>query len=229
MTDPENNFSRLNRKKGRKRSDKILNVLIIGVILAIIITATIIFSGGNDEADEKEPLISEEVDDEKSDEDADVVADDNADEDENSKEDVSTDLEVEDLDEANNDDVEKEENKESGIVTYLYSDDEVIEQSIINPSWEPIPTQQTGEHVSQYVKSSVDWKEKQEAIAYATGLSIDDTITWKIKNGGSPQKSIGIVSSKDKVEMYRVYLEWIDNEGWKPVKLDVLKTLDFDY
>ena len=229
MTDPENNFSRLNRKKGRKRSDKILNVLIIGVILAIIITATIIFSGGNDEADEKEPLITEEVDDEESDEDADVVADDNADEDENSKEDVSTDLEVEDLDEANNDDVEKEENKESGIVTYLYSDDEVIEQSIINPSWEPIPTKQTGEHVSQYVKSSVDWKEKQEAIAYATGLSIDDTITWKIKNGGSPQKSIGIVSSKDKVEMYRVYLEWIDNEGWKPVKLDVLKTLDFDY
>lgn len=225
MTDPENNFSRLNRKKGRKRSDKILNVLIVAVMLAIVITATIIFSGGNDEEDNKEPLTSEEVNKDLLDENPDA----DTGESDNEEEDASSDLEVEDPDVASDSEVEKEENEESGIVTYLYSDDEVIEQSIIDPSWEPIPTQQTGEHVSLYDGASVDWKEKEEAIAYATGLSRDDTITWKIKNGGSPQKSIGIVSSKDKAEKYRVHLEWIDNEGWKPVKLDVLKTLDFDY
>lgn len=225
MTDPENNFSRLNRKKGRKRSDKILNVLIVAVILAIIIVASIIFGGGNDEEDKKEPLTSEEVKDNASDDKPDEADDASDDEEEND----SSDLEVEDPDTTSNSDIEKEENEESGIVTYLYSDDEIIEQSIIDPSWEPIATEQTGEHVSLYDGVSVDWQEKQEAIAYATGLSLDNTITWKIKNGGSPQKSIGIVSSKDEAEKYRVHLEWIENEGWKPVKLDVLKTLDFDY
>ena len=63
---------------------------------------------------------------------------------------------------------------------------------------------------------------KLKALAYATGLSKDTMIIWKIKNGGSPQKSIGIVSTKDKVEKYRVYLEWVDGKGWKPVKMDVL-------
>ena len=222
MTDPEKKISRLDRKKGLKRSDKILNVLIAAVVLAIIITISIIFSGGNDEEDNKEPLTSEEVQENPQDDEADEIS-------ENEEENTTPDLEVEDSDVASDSDVEKEENEVSGIVTYLYSDDKIIEQSIIDPSWKPIPTQQTGEHVSLYDGASVDWKEKQEAIAYATGLPIEDTITWKIKNGGSPQKSIGIVSSKDKVEKYRVHLEWIENEGWKPVKLDVLKTLDFDY
>ena len=72
-------------------------------------------------------------------------------------------------------------------------------------------------------------QKKQQALAYATGLSQDSMIFWKIKNGGGPQKSVGIVSSKDKVEKYRVYLEWVDGKGWKPVKMDVLKTLDFEY
>lgn len=220
MTDPENNFSRLNRKKGRKRADKVLNILIVAVVVAIIITATIIFTGGNDEMDKKneeDPLTTEETKENVS-----------KDEDESEENDGS--LDEENMGDATDDpEVIAEEKDESGVVTYLYSDDEIIEQSIVDPSWQPIATTQTGEHVSVYDKNSVDWKEKQEAIADATGLSIEDTITWKIKNGGSPQKSIGIVSSKDEAEKYRVYLEWIENEGWQTVKMDVLKTLDFDY
>ena len=222
MTDPENNFSRLNRKKGRKRADKVLNILIVAVVVAIVITATIIFTGGNDEMDKKneeDPSSTEET--------KENVAKDE-DEDESEENDANSDEEnVEDA--ADYPEVIAEEKDESGVVTYLYSDDEIIEQSIVDPSWQPIATTQTGEHVSVYDKNSVDWKEKQEAIADATGLSIEDTITWKIKNGGSPQKSIGIVSSKDEAEKYRVYLEWIENEGWQTVKMDVLKTLDFDY
>lgn len=215
MTDPENNFSRLNRKKGRKRTDKILNALIVVVIVAIVITASIIFGGDNNKDDSRESLATEEVDDENLDDKA--------------EEEDTSDLKVEDSILTSDGEVEKDENEESGVVTYLYSDDDIIEQSIIDPSWEPIATKQTGEHVSLYDGESVDWKEKQEAIAYATGLSLDNTITWRIKNGGSPQKSIGIVSSKDEAEKYRVHLEWIEHEGWKPVKLDILKTLDFDY
>ena len=215
MTDPENNFSRLNRKKGRKRADTILNILIVAVIVAIVITATIIFKGGtgnNNEVKKEEPLPIEE---EKG----------SSSEEEEEENDASSDQE----DVVDDPEGIVEEEDEAGVVTYLYPDDAIIEQSVVDPSWKPIGTTQTGEHVSIYDGNSVDWKEKQEAIADATGLSIEDTITWKIKNGGSPQKSIGIVSSKDEAEKYRVYLEWVENEGWKTTKLDVLKTLDFDY
>ena len=62
MNKPDNNYSRLNRKRGRNRSDKILNILIAVVVLAIIITASIIFLGGedNDKADVKSPETVEE-------------------------------------------------------------------------------------------------------------------------------------------------------------------------
>ncbi len=129
--------------------------------------------------------------------------------------------------EVNKDD--DKDNTGAGSVTYITPDDAIIAETITNASWQPIGTTQTGEHASQYDRASVDWAEKQQALAYATGLSQDSMIFWKIKNGGGPQKSVGIVSSKNKAEKYRVYLEWVDGQGWKPVKMDVLNTLDFDY
>ena len=84
-----------------------------------------------------------------------------------------------------------------GSVTSVPSDDAIIAETITDTAWKPIGTTQTGEHVSLYDGKSVDWNEKKQALAYATGLSQDSMIFWKIKNGGGPQKSIGIVSSRD--------------------------------
>ena len=122
-----------------------------------------------------------------------------------------------------------DETRNDGTVTIVPSEDEFVARRSSITSWKPIGTTQTGEHVSLYDGKSVDWEEKKQAIAYATGLPSDSMIFWKIKNGGGPQKSIGIVSSRDSKEKYRVYLEWIDGQGWKPVKMDILTTLDFDY
>src|SRR5699024_3718415 len=96
-------------------------------------------------------------------------------------------------------------------------------KAIVNPDWKPVGTKQTGEHVSKYDGQSDDWNEKKKAISYATGLSEDQLYFDRIQNGGSPQKSEGIVRSKDNSKKYKVYLEWVDGQGWKPVKMDVLK------
>ena len=88
--------------------------------------------------------------------------------------------------------------------------------------WEPIGTKQNGEHVSIYKKGTLDWKEKELAIAYGAGLLNEETIYWWIGNGGSPQRSIGRVSSKvnpDKI--YVVTIEWVDGKGWKPIDVEV--------
>ncbi|WP_172369335.1 YrrS family protein [Sporosarcina jiandibaonis] len=230
MNKPDNNYSRLNRKRGRNQSDKILNILIAIVVLAIIITASIIFLGGDNKnkADVKSPDTTEENSNEDlTSEGADET--DNKDsgaEDENQSEENNEESDTaEEADETGGSD----EVEDPGVVKYESSDESFVDETIVNTGWEPIGTTQTGEHVSLYDGKSADWHEKISAISYATNLPEDALIIWRIKNGGSPQKSIGIVSTKDKAEKYRVYLEWVDEKGWKPVKMDVLNTLDFDY
>ena len=225
MSEPENNYSRLNRKKGPNRANKIMNILIAVVIVLIIITASMIFLGGNskNKVDEKKSPETEEskgnaTEDNEEDPKADNEEDPKAD---SGDEDSSTDKDdpIEDTDDAD----------ESGVITYKSPEDKVIKETIIDTGWEPVGTKQTGEHVSLYDGTSDDWHEKIEAISYATGLSKDDMIIKKIRNGGNPQKSVGIVSSKDEAKKYRVYLDWVDDEGWQPVKMDILATLEFDF
>ena len=226
MNKPDNNYSRLNRKKGGKQSDKILNILIAVVVLAIIVTASFIFINGSDkEKVEENPI---ETTDNETDEDAASEGSDDNELEDADVEDEAADTDDESINNNDADDAEKTD-ENPGVVKYESSEDAVVDETIINTGWEPIGTSQTGEHTSLYDGESTDWLEKISAIAYATGHPEDALIIWKIKNGGTPQKSIGIVSTKDKVEKYRVYLEWVDEKGWKPVKMDVLNTLDFKY
>lgn len=132
-------------------------------------------------------------------------------------------------------DKEAEENSEDegtvtgGTITRQESNDPLVKETVINTSWEPVGTKQSGEHVSVYDTNSVDWKEKIAAITYATGLAESDMYIMHIGNGGSPQKSVGTVQSKDMSKKYRIHLEWVENEGWKPVKMDILNTVEGAY
>jgi cytoskeletal protein RodZ len=233
MTEREPDFSRVERKKGRNRSNRILNSMIAVVVLLIVIaSATILF--GNKEDQEivgEDSANTEETKDDVTANEGESIEDSNPTTEENKSEPAIT-TETDDADESattNGDETSEEESDGAGTVTYNPSDDAIIAETITDSTWKPIGTTQTGEHVSLYDVKSVDWNEKKQALAYATGLSQDSMIFLKIKNGGGPQKSIGIVSSRDSSQKYRVYLEWVDGEGWKPVKMDKLTTLDFDY
>ncbi|MER2088600.1 MAG: DUF1510 family protein [Sporosarcina sp.] len=235
MTERGPDFSRVERKKGRNRTNRMLNILIAVVVLLIIITASLIFTGNDDNqtADEKEVANTEKTNDDSDSEDTGTAVVDDEDEDNasNGEENDSESTTVNESGETEDPDASEDgkDDEGAGMVTYGPSDDKVVAETVVNAAWKPIGTTQTGDHVSLYDGSSVDWNEKKQALAYATGLSQDSMIFWKIKNGGGPQKSVGIVSSKDSSEKYRVYLEWIDGQGWKPVKMDKLTTLDFDY
>lgn len=228
-------FSRMHRKKRHNKSNRLLNIMIgIVVVLILIVGATIII-GGQDK-DEQDDKASDEVNtetltnDSLSNEDSGDIenATDQDDESDGTSEESSS---QEDEDDSTDSTVnsDEEQDQEAGSVTIVPNDDAIIEETIVNTAWEPIGTGQSGTHISKYDGESVDWNEKKKAIAYATGVAENDLIYKKIKNGGSSQKSIGIVSTKDNQQKYRVYLEWVDGAGWKPVKMDKLKTLDFDY
>jgi len=231
MTEREPDLSRVERKKGHNRN-KVLNSMIAVVVVLIVIATVVIFSGNksdNEPSDIEETANNSTVNEDKA-EDVEDDKKDNATEDSNpitdeEKSAPKNTTETDQVDETTNDD----DGEGPASVTSVPSDDAIIAETIINNAWKPIGTTQTGDHVSQYDGTSVDWNEKKQALAYATGLPQDSMIFLKIKNGGGPQKSIGIVSSRDSTQKYRVYLEWVDGEGWKPVKMDKLTTLDFDY
>ncbi|MBD7906893.1 YrrS family protein [Sporosarcina sp. Sa3CUA8] len=216
-----------------------LNWMIAIVVLLIVLVGVKILSSDNAPKDKevaitettpKEDTSGTETDTEGSDADDKVEdSDQDADADDKDSPKEGTVSDETDEDEDSEDSSEKKDNEKEGTVTYTASEDAVVDETVSNTSWKPIGTSQSGNHVSQYDGSSVDWQEKKKALAYATGMTENDMIFLKIKNGGSPQKSIGIVSSKDKSKKYRVYLEWVDGEGWKPTQMDVLNTLDFNY
>lgn len=237
--------SRTNRPNKPRNMNKILNALIAFVVVLIVITAGIIFLG-NDTSEKAESPKNEET---KSNTDSDTDSNDSSLEsgettsDEETEEDATEGLTTEEVEPTEEDEASEETTEnttedaestestttEGGSVTSAPSDDPIVSESIVNTAWEPVKTSQTGSHTSVYEKGHVDWNEKLQAITYATGLASDNMITWQLSNGGGPQKSIGVVSSKDKQEKYRVYLQWIDGQGWKPEKMETLKTLEGAY
>ena len=103
------------------------------------------------------------------------------------------------------------------------SDDNVIEAYTGN--WQPIGTVQEGPHTTVYDDGSQDRIEIKQAVISVTGLA-DDMIEWRIGNGGD-QKVIATVSNPGKTDNYRVYLSWVDNQGWQVTSVEKLKEIQY--
>lgn len=214
----QNPPSRQNLRKHskQKKVNLILNISIAVVFLLIVVVGwSIIFSpkdvnetsGSKDETQETEKV------EEKGTADKDNTKNSTTDEESKTEEDSET-------------QVDDELATEEEVVT-VESDDPNVLEAKINKNWEPVGTSQTGEHTTQYDKGTTDRQEMENALSYATGISTDNMTVWWLENGGMPNKNvIGTISTKDSKEIYRVYLEWVDGEGWKPTKLEKLKEND---
>ncbi|MGZ4160686.1 MAG: DUF1510 family protein [Neobacillus sp.] len=101
-----------------------------------------------------------------------------------------------------------------------------VTKSIENPDWKPAGTSQTGQHTTVYDSSSADWQEMLNAITSATGLDRSNMTVWFLgRDKSTTNGSVGTVSSKDKQQKYKVYLQWVDGQGWKPTKVEELSEI----
>jgi cytoskeletal protein RodZ len=206
--------SRARKLAKRRKTNLILNSLITIVLLLIVfVTVKIFFGDGQSEAEKSDSVV---VDKQLANEKADVDSGNKEEEVEEEKQDAS-DLE----DESESDDEELEEESEPTITEGGSSPD--VKQTIVNPDWKPVGTTQTGEHQTVYDESSVDWQEMLKALSYATGIDGGNMTVWFLGNNGGPQSAAGTVSDKTGGPKYRVAIEWVDGEGWKPVKVEELK------
>lgn len=216
--------SRRQQLQKKKRANLLINSLLGIVGLLIIITLVNLLSSNDQEtasdteAEQTEQQQPAEDEGQQEVESEDLAGADVA-------EDQAEETEAEDSEASDTEASEDADKEQTEEITTQPSDDPKVKETIVNSAWQPIGTSQTGNHVSSYEKGTTDWNEKLQALQYATGLSPDNMITIFLGNGGSPQKAIGTVTSNDQSEKYRVYLEWVDGEGWKPTKMDVLNEL----
>ncbi|WP_053364171.1 YrrS family protein [Bacillus sp. FJAT-27251] len=218
--------SRAGKLTKRRKTNLILNSLIAIVLLLIIFVSVNIFFGDSQSGEQAENTAPAQEETEtggngqqsgsgESDA-AGSNEDDAADENGNSSGE-------EENEEQNEDQNAEEGNDEEGkpVVTEGGSSPDV-KQTIVDPSWEPVGTSQSGEHAAVYDKNHVDWQEMLEAISYATGIDQGNMTVWFLGNNGGPNSAAGTVSEKGANQKYRVAIEWVDNEGWKPVKVEEL-------
>nr|WP_276537506.1 DUF1510 family protein [Bacillus infantis] len=193
--------------------------------MIIIVSAAIFLGGNDDEAAEQAPA-SEKADPENNDKNNDNNTSDEtagqeeeADQAEDSAQDGG---DAENAHEDNGEEAEEDQDIEEDAEVTDGGSAPDVEKTIVNPSWQPVGTSQTGEHTAVY--EGVDWNEMVQAITYATGIPESNMTIWFLGNNG-PNQSVGTVSTKDQQEKYRVYIEWVDGQGWKPVKMEELNSI----
>ncbi|WP_083392067.1 YrrS family protein [Bacillus sp. MUM 13] len=223
---PIQNNSRLSKVK-QKKMNRIYNVLIVVVSLLIIVVGATIFIGNKDQsaAPEKAPSAAK---DKNSTTKKESPAKEN-------KDDSSVQASGEETDSAAADDSTDDsgdtkdtadENQKADLKEVQDKSDSNVDKAYESKDWKTVGTTQTGQHTTSFDKGSADWKEMTKALAYGAGIDESNMTTWWLQNGGSPNTAVGTVSAKNDPQTYRVYLQWEDGSGWKPVKIEKLKSND---
>ncbi|PGM83390.1 YrrS family protein [Bacillus thuringiensis] len=91
-----------------------------------------------------------------------------------------------------------------------------------NPSWKPIGTEQGAKPEMKFKEGTVDWSEMKKAISYAVDVPESQLIFDFIGNNGS-NKAYGNVRDKQNNKKYKVNIDWVENQGWKPVSVQVVR------
>ncbi|MFC4320875.1 YrrS family protein [Litchfieldia salsa] len=104
-----------------------------------------------------------------------------------------------------------------------------IIRSIKNKAWKPVGTNQTGPHTIVYDKGTPDRLEMEQAISYALGYENSSDLTvWELARDAE-NRVAATISTKDNSRVYRVYIEWVNEKGWMPLKIDELRKNDSKY
>ena len=88
-------------------------------------------------------------------------------------------------------------------------------------SWKPVGTEQGATPAMTFKKGTADWNEMNQAISAAIDVPVEQLIIHRIGNNGK-NKAYGNVQDKQTGKRYYVNIDWVDNEGWKPVLVQTL-------
>ncbi|EJR60589.1 hypothetical protein IIO_03243 [Bacillus cereus VD115] len=119
----------------------------------------------------------------------------------------------------------KREEREAALLEEKQKAEKSVSQekgSQTNPSWKPIGTKQGAKPEMKFKEGTVDWSEMKEAISYAVDVPEGQLIFDFIGNNGN-NKAYGNIRDKQSNKKYKVDIDWVENQGWKPVSVQVVK------
>ncbi|EJQ55253.1 MULTISPECIES: YrrS family protein [Bacillus] len=88
-------------------------------------------------------------------------------------------------------------------------------------SWKPVGTEQGATPAMTFKKGTADWNEMNQAISAAIDVPVNQLVIHRIGNNGK-NKAYGNVQDKQSGKKYYVNIDWVENEGWKPVLVQTL-------
>ncbi|MCI0765789.1 YrrS family protein [Bacillus sp. TL12] len=115
-----------------------------------------------------------------------------------------------------------EEQKVNEEVINKNQSDKNADQIEQKKQWEPIGTEQGTKPAMQFQEGTTDWNEMKKAISYAVNVPESQLIYDFIGNNGT-NKAYGNVRDKQSNKKYKVYIDWVENKGWKPVSVQAVK------
>lgn len=196
------NNSRFQTKQERRRKGILLNILLGIVLLTAVTVAYQLFTSSSEQTATKETKATSAAQKEK----------------ENTGQLV---VKKDDKDSAKEEEASTQPTEDTKVMVGNQNDP-AVQEAYTNPSWQPIGTSQSGPHTTQFDDNTQDWKEMIQAISYAIQVPADTLTIWYLGNNGS-NKAVGTVTAKDTKQKYKVYIEWVDNEGWKPTLVQLMK------
>ncbi|MBU5595310.1 YrrS family protein [Amphibacillus sp. MSJ-3] len=213
MDNEQRSYSRLNRFEKRRKNTKWLSIfMIIGIILIVIFVAILVFSSPDDV--QPDPDLESPTPDLEDEPDQEIEADEDFTNDDKNG--------AEEEDDSDNHLTGQEPNNSE--IEYIDSDEENVEFSY-KSTWPSIQTKQTEPHEITWEQTSQDWQEMMKAAELATGVPVDEMYyLWVSGNG--PQSVIATFSNSAMDEHFRVYITWIEYQGWQPERVDMLYAHD---
>ncbi|MFC3883022.1 DUF1510 family protein [Bacillus songklensis] len=221
----ENRRFEQRHKKKQLKLNRIYNVLIVLVAVLIVFVGGQMMFGNSEEKETAQPATAQKKEHshkEKEKVDSMSIYEEGDSEEEPAKGDESAVEEESDEEKSPEEENLDEENPEESAPVIEENPSPGVARSITDPNWQPIGTQQSEPHAATYDKGSVDWNEMLQAVSYATGVNVGDMTVWRIGNNGGPNKAVATISSKSTKQKYRVQIDWVENEGWKPVVMEEL-------
>lgn len=214
----KNNLNqRSERLAKRRKTNTVLNSLIAIVIILILIVSYRIFFSSSEPGQKSDQVVKQEPNHPNDQNSSGTV---NKDEDKDKEQQEDTNKKDDNQDKEDKEDDEKDKDKDKDDEKIVEKSDETnVESTIVDPSWEAVGTEQSNGHQYSSSMDSLDWKEKEQALSYATDIPVDNMVIWWLERGPEgDHQAIGTISPTDaQSEVYRVHLEWEDGKGWKPV------------
>ncbi|RHW40580.1 DUF1510 family protein [Neobacillus notoginsengisoli] len=218
MDNQYQNGTRSRYRAKRKKTNIILNSLIAIVILLILAVGFSIFANNDDAAPPKQAEKAEAGANAKKPDPNSSEGKEQAGSNENESDENEADQNENGSDEST---AEEEESAEPVVQEGGSSPN--VKSTIENPGWKPAGTSQTGPHEVTVQQGTADWDDMHNALAQAIGTDKNNMTTWWLERDRSTEGgAIGTVTAKGSDQAYRVYIQWVDGQGYKPVKVEEL-------